>query len=117
MLAESSLDLLVDWQQSLAGTPVHLADELSAEGIDDAGDGRGLALADEVEIQHALHSPRLETVNEASCLVVEESVRRQRAQRAAGSSKALDLVVGRQVLAAIGTGGCHGENRVRLLFT
>ena len=32
----------------------HLADELAAEGVDDTGDGGSLALADEVEVEHAL---------------------------------------------------------------
>jgi hypothetical protein len=38
----------------LKGWRLHLADELTAEGVDDTGDGRLLALADEVEIKHAL---------------------------------------------------------------
>jgi len=45
---------LVDREESLGGAPVHLADELAAEGVDDTGDGRLLALADEVEVKHAL---------------------------------------------------------------
>jgi hypothetical protein len=81
------------------GNP-HLADELTTESVDDAGDGRSLALADEVKIEHALHGSRLEAtvpvvsvsfanfvqllywrvdswsylLDEASCLAVEESV-------------------------------------------
>jgi hypothetical protein len=39
----------------------HLADELATEGVDDTGYGGGLALADEVEIEHTLHSSRLQT--------------------------------------------------------
>jgi hypothetical protein len=65
---------LVDREESLGGAPVpgggsvgcfwcfagwkswslHLADELTAEGVNDTGDGRLLALADEVEVKHAL---------------------------------------------------------------
>ena len=33
---------------------LHLADELTTESVDDTGDGRLLALADEVEVKHAL---------------------------------------------------------------
>lgn len=38
----------------LQGWSLHLADELAAEGVDDTGDGRLLALADEVKVKHAL---------------------------------------------------------------
>lgn len=40
---------------------LHLADELTAKGVDDTGDGGSLALADEVEVEHSLHSSRLHT--------------------------------------------------------
>jgi len=33
---------------------LHLADELTTESVDDTGDGRLLALADEVEVKHTL---------------------------------------------------------------
>lgn len=85
---------LVDWQESLAGSPVHLADELSTESVDDARNGGCGALADEVEIEHALDGSWLETVHEASRLVVEESVLSTRAQRSAGSNEAADVVIG-----------------------
>ena len=85
---------LVNWEQGLAGSPVHLADELTTESVDDARNGWCGALADEVEIEHALHGSWLETVHEASRLVVEESVLSTRAQWSAGSSKAADVVVG-----------------------
>ena len=85
---------LVNWEEGLAGSPVHLADELSTESVDDARNGGCGALADEVEIEHALDGSWLETVHEASRLVVEESVLSTRAQRSAGSSKAADVVVG-----------------------
>ena len=39
----------------------HFADELTPKGVDDTGYGGGGTLADEVEIQHALHSSRLQT--------------------------------------------------------
>ena len=115
VLAEGLVDLLVDGQQSLAGAPVHLAHELTTESVDDTGNRGGLALADEVEVEHALDGSGLETVDEASGLVVEEGMGGQRAQRTAGSRKALDLVVGRQV--AIDAGGCHDEVRVVGMIT
>lgn len=71
----------------------HLADELAAKGVDDAGNGGGGALADEVKVQHALDGTRLQTVDEASCLVVEEVAEVAGAQRARGSSEAGDVVV------------------------
>lgn len=37
-----------------AGLSLHLADELTTESVDDTGDRRLLALADEVEVKHAL---------------------------------------------------------------
>lgn len=97
---------LVDWEKGLAGSPVHLADELSTESVDDARNGGCGALADEVEIEHALDGSWLETVHEASRLVVEESVLSTRAQRPAGSSKAADVVVG---IASAWSG--HGRRR------
>jgi hypothetical protein len=39
---------------------VHFAHELTAESINDTGNGRSLALADEVEVEHALDSSWLE---------------------------------------------------------
>lgn len=39
----------------------HLADELTAECVDDASDGRCLALANEVEVEHALDGFGLQT--------------------------------------------------------
>jgi hypothetical protein len=80
MLRHGLAHILVYREKSLARTPVpglqryqhgsqclsgakhsHLADELTAEGVDDTGDGRGGALADEVEVEHALHGSRLHT--------------------------------------------------------
>lgn len=46
------------WVRGLAIS--HFAHELAAKGIDDARDGWRLALADEVEIEHALHGAGLE---------------------------------------------------------
>lgn len=102
MLGHGLVYILVDWQQSLTGSPVHLADELTTEGVDDACNGGCLALADEVEIEHALDGSGLETVNKASCLFVEESVLSTRAQRSAWSCEAADVVVGREA----GTWSC-----------
>jgi len=106
---------LVNGEESLAGSPVHLADELSTEGIDDARHGWCGALADKVEIQHALDGSWLQTVHEASCLVVEESMLSTRAQRPARGSKATDVIVGIRCSrgqwcrsGAAGDGGRHG---------
>lgn len=37
------------------GLQLHFAYELTAEGVNDAGDGGSVSFADEVEIEHALH--------------------------------------------------------------
>ena len=39
----------------------HFADELTTEGVDDTGNGGGATLADEVEVEHTLHSAGLHT--------------------------------------------------------
>jgi hypothetical protein len=113
VLAGCLLDFLVDGQQCLAGTPVHLADELTAEGVDDTGDGRLLALADEVEIEHTLNGPGLEAVDEASGLLTEKSMLRERAEGPARGSETLDVIVGGEAaLCAIGAvrgRGSHGR--------
>lgn len=106
MLGNGLVDLLVDGQQSLAGAPVHLADELTTEGVDDTGDRGSLALADEVKVKHSLDGTGLETVDEASSLVGEESVLWKGAEGSARGSETLDVVVGRQLaLGAVGTVG------------
>lgn len=102
---------LVNWEEGLAGSPVHLGDELATEGVDDTGDGWGFTLADEVEIQHSLDSSWLETINEASGLVVEESLLTTWTQWPGWSSEAADVVVGvsaagrwRKAVGAVGSG-------------
>jgi hypothetical protein len=78
VLANGLVNRLVDGQQCLASAPVpawlsavflnlrrgawhaHFAHELAAECVDDAGDGRRLALADEVEVEHALDGTGLQ---------------------------------------------------------
>jgi len=94
MLGHCLLNALVNWEESLAGSPVHLADELATESVDDTGNGWGSALADEIEIQHALDGSWLETIDKASGLVVEESTISVWAQRSAWSSETADVVVG-----------------------
>jgi len=73
VLGHGLLNILVDGQEGLAGAPVHLADELTAEGIDDTGHRGGGTLANEVKVEHALHSSGLhataELVNLRSCMV------------------------------------------------
>lgn len=59
---------------------LHFADELATECVDDTSNGGGGSLADEIEVEHALHGPRLETIDEASCLVVEEGAQMAGAQ-------------------------------------
>jgi len=98
----------------------HLADELATKGIDDTCDRRSLALADVVEVEHALDGTRLETamvavsllslcqvllaelpvlprrcnlLDETSRLGVEECVFEARAHGPARRSETLDVVV------------------------
>ena len=96
----------------------HLADELTAEGVDDTCYGGGFSLADEIKVEHTLDSSRLHTAGECvswfdlfflegrrceagqnlldktSRLRVVESVDWFGAQRSTGSSKTLNIVVG-----------------------
>jgi hypothetical protein len=41
-------------QQKLSDGYIHFADELPTESVDDSGNGRVFALADEIKVQHAL---------------------------------------------------------------
>lgn len=116
VLGGGLVNLLVDRQESLAGAPVHLAHELTAESVDDAGDGGGCALADEVEVEHALDGTGLHSVDEASCLVGEEGVFGERCQGPAGGSKALDVIVGGQSSRCRGTVSSGGHCEVGSLF-
>ena len=130
MLGEGLLSVLVDGEKGLAGTPVHLANELATEGVDDTGDGGSGALADEVKVEHALHgsglhatiagqffcsislarfrASRADLLYEASCLVVEESVVCGR-ENTAGRGEAGNVVVGR-LIAVAGRGGSRGHD-------
>jgi hypothetical protein len=45
VLVASFVDLLINREESLGGSPVHFGHELTAEGVNDPGHGRGLALA------------------------------------------------------------------------
>lgn len=113
----------------MVGCFLHLADELTAESVDDTGDRRLLALADEVEVKHALDglglhsavetvslvlvvllvaklelcsraaSPEGNILDETSCLGVEELVVGLRSECSAGRGEAGDVVVGRGGLA------------------
>lgn len=112
MLGHGLLDRLVDGEQGLAGTPVHLADELAAEGVDDTGNRGLLALANVVKVKHALDSLGLHAVDEASRLVVEEGVLGRRAQRPTRGLEATNVVIGRQSVAvgrAVGSSGHDGR--------
>ena len=120
MLGHGLGDILVDGEECLAGTPVHLADELATKGVDDTSHGGSGPLADEVKVQHTLDSSGLHTTEtvvnhdipcqlcgpsdllyEASCLVVEESVGERR-EHTAGRVETGDVVVGRQVIGRAG---------------
>ncbi len=94
MLGHCLLNRLVDWEESFGSSPVHLGHELTTEGVDDTSNGWGGTLADEVEIQHSLDSSWLETIDETSGLVVEESSLRVWTQRSAWSRKTTDVVIG-----------------------
>lgn len=110
MLLESLLDGLVDWQESLAGSPVHLANELATECVDDTCHRGCGTFADEVEVKHTLDGLGLHTaarlsahcslnqrrgnlLDKASCLAVEEGML-LRAQSSRGSLESADVVVG-----------------------
>ena len=120
MLGNGLGDILVDREEGLAGTPVHLADELATKGVDDTSHGGSGPLADEVKVQHTLDGSGLHTtvgqlltmafrancaihhlLYEASCLVVEESVGERR-EHTAGRVETGDVVVGRQVIGRAG---------------
>lgn len=129
MLRHRLAYVLVNRKQRLAGSPVHLADELTAECVDDTCNRGGFALADEVEVEHALHSSGLETVDEASCLVVEQGVSGVRAQGSAGSCESTDVVVsrgscrwvagavGRAIGRAVGSSRRHYEECEERIFS
>lgn len=132
MLGHGLLNILVDGEKGLAGTPVHLADELTTEGVDNTRYGRSGALADEIEVEHALHGSGLHTtdlllvshvevreesqdlLHEASCLVVEKAVLGGR-EDTARRGEAGDVVVGRLHAVASGESrGGHDESRLQL---
>jgi hypothetical protein len=97
---------------------------LATKSVYNASEGRGLAFADEVEIEHALNSSWLHAaahfvrngivlasgsvLDEASCLLMEQSVRGRRTQRATRRSKASDIVVGRESSSRGSVGGSIG---------
>lgn len=59
VLGHGLLNVLVDGEEGLAGTPVHLANELATESVDDTGHGGSGTLANEVKVEHALHGSGL----------------------------------------------------------
>ena len=133
MLGESLLNCLVHRQERLACAPVHFADELTTECVDDTGDGRSSTLAYEVKVHHALDSLWLHTtvqllafgltdggvrvglLDKASCLVVEQSMAHG-AHCSRGGLEAYNVLVGIVGLlrsqAAVCTGG-FGRERGR----
>ena len=92
---------------------LHLLNELTTESVDDTSDGWSGALADEVKVEHALHSTRLHAIDETSRLGVEEQVLWVWAGRSGGSSKAADVVVWllRVSTHSIGDGGAGALGR------
>jgi putative heme iron utilization protein len=86
----------------MKGIFIHLANELATKSVDDTSNRRCATLANEVEVEHALHGSGLHTVYEASRLVVEESVSERR-EHSAGGFEASDVVIG--VESAIGGSG------------
>jgi hypothetical protein len=128
VLGHSLVYTLVDGEECFTGSPVHLADELTAKCVDNTGHRRRSTLANEVEVQHTLDSSWLQAIDEASCLVVEECVLCARAQWSTGSSETANIVIHRQSPAgssgscAIGTIWHCGRHRgyyraIVLLFT
>lgn len=86
----------------------HLAHELTAKCVDDTSNGRGLALADVVEVEHTLHSLGLQPVDEASRLVVEKKMLARWTQWPRGSTESLDVLVRRVRLGREAIGGSIG---------
>ena len=58
------------WPSASHNGDSHLADELTAKGIDDGCDGGGRTLAYEVEIEHALDGAGLHTAMDESAGVI-----------------------------------------------
>lgn len=103
---------------------IHLADELTPEGIDDARDGRCRPLTDKVEVEHPLDGTGLHAtgrvrnepkitihttvglLDKASSLVMKKGTRK-RGMRSASRTKASNVVIGRQIAAGIALGGRH----------
>jgi hypothetical protein len=52
----------------------HFADELTTEGVDDTGNGGGATLADEVEVEHTLHSAGLHTTVSGQLTLLQRGV-------------------------------------------
>lgn len=110
--------ILVDGQKRLTGTPVHLAHELTPESVDNTGHGRSGAFADKIKVQHTLDGSGLHAtittnisivcviasisswfwrfglLDEASCLVVKESMRERR-EDPTRRAKPGNVVIGR----------------------
>jgi len=74
VLGHGLLNLLVDGEESLLSTPVHLGNELTTERVDHTSNRGGLSLADEIKVKHALAGTGLEAVDKGTSLVVEELV-------------------------------------------
>lgn len=72
---------------------LHFANELTTKSIDYAGHRGSCSLADEVKVEHALDSPWLKAVDQASCLVVEEGADVTGTQWARWSGEARDVVI------------------------
>lgn len=60
--------------QSFLGSPVLFENELSAEGVNDTSNGGSLPSTDEIKVQHALNSFRLQPIDERTGVLIEEFV-------------------------------------------
>jgi hypothetical protein len=76
---------------SAGGFCLHLADELTTESVDDTGHRRLLALANEVEVKHTLHSLGLHAAVEIVSLAGFQSL-----TRGAGVLRALSFARGKR---------------------
>ncbi|KAF9238193.1 hypothetical protein BU15DRAFT_62607 [Melanogaster broomeanus] len=86
--------------RSLPGAPVEFLDVVPAKGANHRGNGRTGTFTRKVEVQHALDSARLETVDEAAPVSVEGSIRGTSGRMAVltrGAVEADDNVVGLEI--------------------
>lgn len=132
MFGDGLGDVLVNGEEGFAGTPVHLADELAAKGVDDTGDGGVLRLQMKSKssipwtalgciplLKSVLTSDPLgyfvlvDLLYEASCLVVEESVREGESTRLGGLKRVMLSLADCKPLAVLARGADSGMMAIR----